>query len=105
MSFFQFIRDSVSSVISGITQQQQITTGVMQQIMGFVPKIQAAWIGGDANEFAADVQRKVIPAIQNVIAAIGGVNINLNKATDVVDKADAKVKSMADGLGDMFDKI
>ena len=105
MSFFQFIRDSVSSVISGITQQQQITTGGMQQIMGFVPKIQAAWIGGDANEFAADVQRKVIPAIQNVIAAIGGVNINLNKATDVVDKADAKVKSMVDGLGDMFDKI
>src|SRR4030065_939996 len=105
MSFFQFIRDSVSSVISGITQQQQITTGVMQQIMGFVPSIRAAWIGGDANEFAADVQRKVIPAIQNVIAAIGGINVNLNKATDVVDKADAKVKSMVDALGHMCDKI
>src|SRR3989304_10074363 len=99
MSFFQFIRDSVSSVISGITQQQQITTGVMQQIMGFVPKIQAAWIGGDANEFAADVQRKVIPAIQNVIAAIGGGNINLKKAPDVFDKADAKGKRMGGGRG------
>lgn len=105
MSFFQFLRDQVSNVISGIAQQQQIVTGVMQQIMGFIPKVQAAWIGGDANEFAADVNRKVIPAIQNVIAAIGGVNININKATDVVDQADAKVKGLVGGLEDMFKNI
>ena len=105
MSFFQFQRDGVMNSISQISQQQQVTTGVMDTINGYVPKIQGAWIGGDANEFAADVARKLIPAIMELIAAIAGVNLNLTKATGVVDQADAKIKSLADGLGDMFDKI
>lgn len=105
MSFFQFLRDQVSNVTSGIGQQQQIVTGVMQQITGFVPKVQAAWVGGDANEFAADVGRKLIPAIQNVIAAIAGISTNIQKATDVVDQADAKVKGLVSGLEDMFKAI
>jgi uncharacterized protein YukE len=105
MSFFQFIRDKVMEVSQGVGQQQQMAVQQMELIQSFIPKVQAAWIGGDANEFAADVQRKVIPAIQEVIAAIAGINLNLSKATDVVDKADAKVRSMVDGLADEFDKI
>jgi uncharacterized protein YukE len=105
MAFFQFLRDQVQNVSQGIAQQQQMAIGQMDLIKSFVPKVQGAWIGGDADQFAADVQRKVLPAIQEVIAAIAGVNLNLTKATDVVDKADAKVKSMVDGLADEFDKI
>jgi hypothetical protein len=43
--------------------------------------------------------------MMELIAAIGGVNLNLNKATSVIDQADAKVRSLADELGDIFDKI
>jgi uncharacterized protein YukE len=103
--FLQFLRGEVDNVMSGVKQQQQITSGVLDQIKGFVPKVQAAWIGGDANEFAADVARKIVPAMTELIAAIGGVNLNLTKATNAIDQADAKVKSMADGLGDLFGKI
>ena len=105
MSFFQFMRDRVSEVSSGVSQQQNITTQVMDNIQGFVPKIMQSWIGGDANEFQADVARKIIPAITEVIAAIGGVNLNLTKATGVVDQADSKVKGMVDGLDQEFQKI
>ncbi len=105
MSFFQFVRSKVSEVSSGVSQQQQITSGVLDQIKGYIPKVQSAWIGGDEKEFEADVMRKIVPAMMELIAAIGGVNLNLNKATSVVDQADAKVKSMADELGDIFDKI
>jgi len=105
MSFFQFMRDRVSEVSSGVSQQQNITTQVMDNIQGFVPKIMQSWIGGDANEFQADVARKVIPAIQEVIAAIAGVNLNLTKATGVVDQADSKVKGMVDNLEQEFGKI
>ena len=105
MVYFQFIRNSVQGVSSGISQQQQIATGVMQTIQGYVPKVQAAWIGGDADAFAADVGRKVIPAMVELIAAIGGVNLNLGKATNIVDQADSKAKGMADQLGDLFSKI
>lgn len=105
MSFFQFVRSKVSEVSSGVSQQQQITSGVLDQIKGYIPKVQSAWIGGDEKEFEADVMRKIVPGMMELIAAIGGVNLNLNKATSVVDQADAKVKSLADELGDIFDKI
>lgn len=105
MSFLQFIRSEVSNVTSGVNQQQQIVSGVLDQIKGYIPKVQSAWIGGDEKEFEADVMRKVVPAMMELIAAIGGVNLNLSKATSVIDQADAKVKSLADELGDIFDKI
>jgi uncharacterized protein YukE len=105
MSFLQFIRSEVSNVTSGVNQQQQIVSGVLDQIKGYIPKVQSAWIGGDEKEFEADVMRKVVPAMMELIAAIGGVNLNLSKATSVIDQADSKVKSLADELGDIFDKI
>ena len=67
--------------------------------------MQSAWIGGDADEFAADVARKVIPAMTELIAAIGGININLNSATSIVDQADQKCQGMANQLGDLFGQI
>jgi uncharacterized protein YukE len=105
MSFLQFVRSEVSNVSSGVSQQQQIVSGVLDQIKGYIPKVQSAWIGGDEKEFEADVMRKVVPAMMELIAAIGGVNLNLSKATSIIDQADSKVKSLADELGDIFDKI
>ena len=105
MSFLQFIRGDVENVIAGIAQQQSQASGVLDVIKSFIPKVQAAWIGGDAEEFAADVNRKIVPAMIELVAAIGGVNLNLNKATSIVDQADSKVKGMADQLGDLFSQI
>lgn len=101
----QFIRSECDNVMSTIGQQQQITSGMLDQIKGYVPKVQAAWIGGDADEFAADVARKLVPAMMELIAAIGGININLTKAAGVIDQADQKARQMADGLGDLFSQI
>jgi uncharacterized protein YukE len=103
--FLQFLRGEVDNVIAGVGQQQQITSQVMDQIKSFVPKVQAAWIGGDAEAFAEDVAREIIPAITELIAAIGGVNINLNSATGIVDQADQKCQGMANQLGDLFGQI
>jgi uncharacterized protein YukE len=103
--FLQFLRGEVDNVIAGVGQQQQITSQVMDQIKSFVPKVQAAWIGGDAEAFAEDVAREIIPAITELIAAIGGVNINLNSATSIVDQADQKCQGMANQLGDLFGQI
>ena len=101
----QFLRGEVSNVMAGVGQQQQIVSGVLDQIKSYVPKVQSAWIGGDADEFAADVARKVVPAMVELIAAIGGVNLNLTKATNAVDSGDAKAKSMVGQLADLFGQI
>jgi uncharacterized protein YukE len=105
MSFFQVLFPQVSDVMSGIGQQQQIASQVLDTVKGYVPKVQAAWVGNDANEFAADVARKLVPAILELIAAIAGMNLNLTKAQDVVKQADTEVGSLADGLGSTFDSI
>jgi uncharacterized protein YukE len=103
--FLQFLRNEVQNVSAGVGQQQQLASQTMDQIKSFIPKVQSAWIGGDADEFAADVGRKIIPAMVELIAAIGGINLNLNKATSIIDQADTKVKGMADQLNDVFSQI
>lgn len=105
MPFIQFIAGGVQDVMSQVGQQQQQAQSVLQNIQSMVPKVQNAWVGDDANEFAADVARKIVPAMMELIAAIAGVNLNLTKATDVMNSADSKVKGLADGLGDVFSKI
>jgi len=91
--------------MSKVGSQQQQAQGLMSQIRGYIPKVQAAWIGGDEKEFEADVMRKLVPAMAELIAAIAGINLNLTKATSVMDSADNKVKSLANSLGDVFGKI
>lgn len=101
----QFLREQVQNVMAGVSQQKEITTNVMETIKGYIPMVQQAWIGGDAEEFAADVMRKVVPAMLELIAAIAGINVNLTKATNIVDQADAKVKSLVGNLAGIFGSI
>lgn len=101
----QFLRGEVDNVMAGITQQQNIAANLLETLKGYVPKVQSSWIGGDADEFAADVARKLVPAMVELIAAIGGINLNLTKATGILDNADQKCKGLANQLGDLFGQI
>lgn len=103
--FLQFIPEQVDNVRATVGQQQQVASNLLDQIKGYVPKVQSAWIGGDADEFAADVARKLVPAMMELIAAIGGVNLNLGRATGIIQQADSKVKGLADNLGELFSQI
>lgn len=105
MAVFQVIRIEVNNVMSGINQQKGITSGLLDTIKSYVPKVQAAWIGGDADEFAADVARKIVPAMTELIAAFAGINLNLTKAIGIVDQCEQKCKSLVGGLADEFGAI
>ena len=104
-SFIQFLRNDVTSVMSTVKKQQGMADGVLSAIKGFIPKVQAGWIGGDADEFAADVGRKLVPAMTELILAIAGINVNLTRATGTIDSADSKAKGLANKLADVFGKI
>ena len=105
MAFFQVIRVEVTNVISGINQQKGICSGLLDTLKSYVPKVQTAWIGGDADEFAADCTRKLFPAMTELILAIAGINANLTKATSKVDDCEKKCKSLVSGLADEFGGI
>lgn len=101
----QFLRGAVENQMAVVGQQQQQTSQVMDMLKAQVPKVQDAWIGGDADKFAEDVARILVPAIMELIAAIGGINVNLGMATSIVDQADQKSLGMANQLGDTFGGI
>lgn len=104
-NILRFIRAETDRVTNIVAQQQQIVSGILDAIKSYVPKVQQAWIGGDADAFAADVFRKLVPAMMELIAAIGGTNINLTKSTNVIDQADRQVQQLASGVKDVFSKI
>lgn len=103
--FFMFVKSGVEQAMSMISQQQDISQTHLDLVKGYVPKVQSAWIGKDAEEFAADVQRKVVPAFLELIAAFAGVNLNLTKSANMVDQADNQSKGLANQLGDLFGAI
>jgi WXG100 family type VII secretion target len=105
MSIFQFMFGGVSDAISQVTSQSQAVSGVQDMIKGFVPKVQGAWIGGDADEFASDVNRRLIPKIQAFIQAFSGINSNLTKSTETVQSADQQLSKLGNQIGDEFSKI
>lgn len=102
---FQFVFPQISSVQQTITKQQQATDAVMQVVKGYVPKIEAAWEGDDAKAFAQHIASHFVPDIMALIAAIAGINTNINKAVDTVNSADSQIQGMVDQLGGVFDQI
>jgi uncharacterized protein YukE len=102
---FNFVRSAVQGVVSQAMSQANMAQSLMDQIKGFVPTVQGAWRGGDEKAFEAAVNRQLLPAMANVIAAISGFGGSLGKATDIMDQADGKVRGLADQLGDVFGGI
>lgn len=102
MDFFNFERGPVEQVMSTVMKQKSEMEELQSKTQAYVPKVMSAWRGGDEQEFEADVQRKLIPAIMQLIAAIAGFGGNIGSAINVMDQADSKITSMVGGLGDMF---
>lgn len=105
MSFFQFIRSDVEQAVSTIANEAAKASNLLDQLQSLAARVPQAWIGDDANEFAADFARRIVPAMIELIAAIGGVNINITKGTNIVDSADTRCSGMASNLADTFSGI
>lgn len=105
MSIMQMIFGQVQSCMGSVNAQKGMAESSLGAIKGIVPKVEAGWIGEDADEFKADVQRQLIPAMTRLIAAIAGMSANLEKGMDVIGNADKQAKGIADKIGDLFGSI
>jgi len=105
MSFFQYVSSGVSDAAVKFIQQKNTTDSSQSIVKGFVPKIQGAWIGGDAEEFAADIARRLVPKYVELALAFTGINVNLTKSNESVQGADQNASKMASQLGDTFSQI
>jgi uncharacterized protein YukE len=102
MSEFNFEFGPVEDAISKVKIQEKAMEDLQSKTLGYIPKVEGAWRGGDEKEFSADVQRKLIPAIKELIQAIAGFGSNLGSVGDIVSQADSKVTNMVSGLADKF---
>jgi WXG100 family type VII secretion target len=105
MSFFVFIRALVEQAIRTITGEQQRTNALLEALKAVAARVPQAWIGDDATEFTNDFQRRIVPGLTNLFSAIGQINTNLNRGTQIVDTADRNCRGMASRLGDVFNAI
>jgi WXG100 family type VII secretion target len=105
MSFILVVVQGVQEAQGKVkAQKQKVSTG-LDQIKSYTPVIQSNWEGSDADAYAADVVRKIVPATLELIAAIAGVDLNLTKSMDLVSQADTQSKGLASQLGDVFGQI
>jgi len=106
-ALLRFARQVVANVLSQLTQQLNIVQKqalapmrqMIQQVTGGV------WVGDGANAFVQEVSSLMIPGVGKVGENITTMQRNLNRAIEVMDRADQQVNNMVRGLADVFNGI
>jgi len=100
-------RAILNSVITQLNQQFSIVQdqvlapmrSIVQSVVGGI------WKGAGADAFVNEVSSLMIPGVGVVGENITSINTNVKRAIDIMDRADAQVNSMVNGLGDVFSNI
>lgn len=106
-ALLRLARQVVQGVLSQLMQQLNIVResalapmrAIVQQVVGGV------WKGDGANAFVEEVSSLMIPGVGQVADHITIMHQNLQRAVDVIDRADQQVHSKANSLGDIFGAI
>lgn len=106
-ALLRFARQVVANVLSQLTQQlnivQQQALAPMRQMIQQVTG--GVWVGEGANAFVQEVSSLMIPGVGKVGENITTMQRNLNRAIEVMDRADQQVNNMVRGLADVFNGI
>ena len=101
MNLFFMDIGKVGEAVGKFAQQQQLTEQSQGIVKSFGPKVISGWIGGDADEFNADIGRKLMPKYAEFALAFTGIQANLTKSTEAAESSDKKSSSMAQGFADL----
>jgi hypothetical protein len=104
-SVFQISFGQVAELAGKFGQQKDATDQSQSTVKGFGPKVQSAWIGGDADEFVADIGRKLVPKYVELALAFTGIQVNLTRTSDTASSGDNKASKLASGFADVCSKI
>ena len=66
---FSLIPGLAQQALGQITKQLNIVQEVQRSVTGFMPGLQEAWVGEDANAFLGEMQTRFIPEVGRLIAA------------------------------------
>jgi hypothetical protein len=103
----RFARQVVANVLSQLTQQLNIVQNqAMQPMRVMIQQVTGGvWVGDGANAFVQEVSSLMIPGVGKVGENITTMQRDLNRAIEVMDRADQQVNNMVRGLADVFNGI
>jgi hypothetical protein len=104
-NIFQLNFGQVQEISGKFGQQKDATDQNQSIVKGFGPKVQGAWIGGDADEFVQDIGRHLVPKFVEFALALTGIQVNLTKSSDATSSGDQKSSGLAQGFSDVCSKI
>jgi uncharacterized protein YukE len=106
-ALLRFARAVVQSVLSQLTQQLNIVQeAAMAPMRAMVQAVTGGvWKGKGADAFVQEVSSLMIPGVGTVMQHIQGVQGNLQKASDIVDRADAEVNNQVNQVSEIFGSI
>lgn len=97
-------RAILQRVLQGLMQQfnvvEEMAMNPMRQMIEAV--VGGVWVGKGADAFVEEVSSLMIPGVTQVQEHIDYCHTNLNRAQEIMDQADAQVRTRAGALGDMF---
>jgi hypothetical protein len=103
-SFFMDI-GKVAEAAGKFGQQKSLTEQSQGIVKAFGPKITSAWTGKDAQEFALDIPRKLLPKYVEFALAFTGVQATLTKSTETAGTSDKTSSGLAQGFADQASQI
>jgi len=102
---FSFVRAAVSQVMRTIIDQVNFTEEILSEIRGYIPGLESAWQGDDADAFVQEINSRLVPQITAAIASVGGMHVGIARAVEVILAADRKARSYVADLENVFDNI
>lgn len=96
---------ALQNALSEIMAQKKIVEGIIDAIRGdYIPKLET-WQGEAADAFRAEVNNRVVPEIQELIAALLGIHSGIERGCTCVQDADKKCVTQVNNLGDTYRSI
>ena len=102
---FSLIPGIAQQALGQITKQLNVVQEIQRSVTGFMPGLQEAWVGEDANAFLGEMQTRFIPEVGRLIAAIGGMPSSFDQGINLATETDSKNVSVAEEVGSAFDGI
>jgi hypothetical protein len=91
--------------MSTIMQQINFVEEILAEVRGFIPGIEGAWVGDDADAFVEEISSRLVPEINAAIASVGGMHVGIARAVEVILTADRKARSIVSDLEHVIDGI
>ena len=102
---FSLIPGIAQQALGQITKQLNVVQEIQRSVTGFMPSLQEAWVGEDANAFLGEMQTRFIPEVGRLIAAIGCMPSSFGQWINLATETDSKNVSIAEEVGSAFDEI